>query len=76
MSQSSIVFGFLGESLSLQHSEDFFLCLLVGHSCLHESKDQFIHELIQFGQLPCDFVLVHSRQTGKFRYDLAIVLSY
>ena len=46
MSQSSIVFGFLQESLSLQHPEDFFLCVPVAHSCLHEGKDQLIHELI------------------------------
>ena len=32
VSLSSIVFRFLRESLSLQHPEDFFLCLLVAHS--------------------------------------------
>jgi hypothetical protein len=43
---------FLGESLSLQHPEDFFLCLLVGHPFLHKGKDQLIHERIQFGEFP------------------------
>ena len=55
-SHSSIVFRFLRESLSLQHPEDFFLCLLVGHSPFYEGKDQLIHECIEFGELPC----VHS----------------
>jgi len=55
-SHSSIVFGFLRESLSLQHPADFFLCLFVGHSPFYEGKDQLIHECIEFGELPC----VHS----------------
>ena len=52
----SIVSRFLGDTLSLQHPENFFLCLLVGHPFLHKGKDQLIHERIQFGEFPC----VHS----------------
>ena len=55
-SQCSIVFGFLWESLPLHHLEDFFLCLLVGHSLCMKVKDQLIHERIRFGELRC----VHS----------------
>ena len=70
-----IVFRFLAESLSLQHPEDFIFCLPVGHSSLHEAKDQLIHELIDLGEPPCDFLLVHSKaKTGKSPSDLAIVL--
>jgi len=58
---SSTVFRFFGESLSLQPSEQFLFCLPVGHSALHEGKDQFIHQLIQLREPPCDFLLVHSR---------------
>jgi len=75
VSLSSIVFRFLGESFSLQHPEDFLFCLAVAHSCLHEAKDQLIHELIDLGEPPCDFLLVHSKaKTGKSPSDLAIVL--
>ena len=56
----SVIFQ-LGDDLrsciaSLQHPEDFFLCLLVGHPFLHKRKDQLIHERIQFGEFAC----VHS----------------
>jgi hypothetical protein len=75
LSLSSIVFRFLGESFSLQHPEDFLFCLPVAHSCLHEGKDRLIHELINLRELPCDFLLVHSKaKTGKSPSDLAIVL--
>jgi len=59
---SSTVFRFVRESLSLWHPEDFFLCMPVAHPCLHEGKDQFIHELIDLRELACDFVLVHSER--------------
>src|SRR5215469_14863321 len=51
--RSSIVFRFLGESLSLHYPEDFFLCLLVGHPFPYKGKHQLIHERIQFGEFPC-----------------------
>jgi hypothetical protein len=44
VSQSLCVFAFLGRSRS--HPKDFFLCLPVAHSRLHEGIDQLIHELI------------------------------
>ena len=70
MSLSSLVFASLGESLSLQPPEQFLFCLPVGHSPLHEGKDQFIHELIQLREPPCNFLLVHStlRRIPAVRY--------
>ena len=57
----SIVFRFLGQSLSLQPPEHFLFCLPVGHSHLHEGKDELIHELIDLCEPPGDFLLFHSR---------------
>ena len=37
------------------------LPLPVGHSCLHQGIDQFIHDLIDLRELPCEFVLGHLR---------------
>jgi hypothetical protein len=71
VTQSSIVFAFLGKSLSLQPPDQFLLCLPVGHSPLHEDKDQLIHELIQLREPPCDFLFVHSRRD----WQISILIS-
>ena len=57
----STVFRFLEESLSLQPPEHFLFCLPVGHSPLHQGKDQLIHELIPLREPSGDFLVVHSK---------------